>query len=68
MLVTLVEAWERQHYPLDLPDPVEAIKYHMDQTDLSRATLFRSLAAVTAPEKELGRYGPVVGLDPNITH
>jgi HTH-type transcriptional regulator/antitoxin HigA len=31
MLVTLVEAWERRHYPLDLPDPVEAIKYHMDQ-------------------------------------
>src|SRR5450631_3709209 len=31
VLVTLVEAWERKHYPLDLPDPVEAIKYHMDQ-------------------------------------
>jgi HTH-type transcriptional regulator / antitoxin HigA len=26
VLVTLVEAWERRHYPLDLPDPVEAIK------------------------------------------
>jgi HTH-type transcriptional regulator/antitoxin HigA len=26
VLVTLVEAWERKHYPLDLPDPVEAIK------------------------------------------
>jgi HTH-type transcriptional regulator/antitoxin HigA len=24
MLVTLVEASERKHYPLDLPDPVEA--------------------------------------------
>ena len=34
MLVTLVEAWERRHYPLDLPDPVEAIKYHMDQNGL----------------------------------
>jgi HTH-type transcriptional regulator / antitoxin HigA len=34
VLVTLVEAWERKHYPLDLPDPVEAIKYHMDQTGL----------------------------------
>ena len=29
VLVTLVEAWERKHYPMDLPDPVEAIKYHM---------------------------------------
>ena len=34
VLVTLVEAWERKHYPLDLPDPVEAIKYHMDQNGL----------------------------------
>jgi hypothetical protein len=24
VLVTLVEAWERRHYPLDFPDPVEA--------------------------------------------
>src|SRR5437762_13548621 len=34
VLVTLVEAWERRHYPMDLPDPVEAIKYHMDQNGL----------------------------------
>jgi len=46
VLVTLVEAWERKHYPMDLPDPVEAIKYHMDQDSL--ATSFPSLAVVTA--------------------
>jgi HTH-type transcriptional regulator/antitoxin HigA len=34
VLVTLVEAWERRHYPLDLPDPIEAIRYHMEQNDL----------------------------------
>ena len=34
VLVTLVEAWERKHYPMDLPDPVEALKYHMDQNGL----------------------------------
>ena len=34
VLVTLVEAWERKHYRVDLPDPVEAIKYHMDQNAL----------------------------------
>ena len=26
--------WERKHYPLDLPDPVEAIRYHMEQSGL----------------------------------
>ena len=35
VLVTLVEAWERKHYPLDLPDPIEAIKYHMEQNGLA---------------------------------
>jgi HTH-type transcriptional regulator / antitoxin HigA len=34
VLVTLVEAWEARHYPLDLPDPVDAIKYHMEQRGL----------------------------------
>lgn len=35
LLVTLVEAYERKHYPLDLPDPVEAIKFAMDQRGLT---------------------------------
>jgi len=29
VLVTLVEAYERKNFPLDLPDPVEAIKFAM---------------------------------------
>ena len=39
VLVTLVEAWETKHYPLDLPDPVEAIKYHMEQKGLAARDL-----------------------------
>ena len=35
VLVTLVEAWEAKHYPLDLPDPVAAIRYHMEQNELA---------------------------------
>lgn len=31
LLATLVEAWEAKHYPLDEPDPVAAIRYHMEQ-------------------------------------
>jgi HTH-type transcriptional regulator / antitoxin HigA len=34
VLVTLVEAYENRHFPLDLPDPVEAIKFRMDQMGL----------------------------------
>ena len=35
VLVTLVEAYERQHYPVDFPDPVEAIKFRMEQQGLT---------------------------------
>ena len=35
ILVTLVEAYERRHFPLELPDPVEAIKFQMDQKGLT---------------------------------
>ncbi len=35
VLVTLVEAYEQKHYPLDLPDPVAAIKFEMEQKGLT---------------------------------
>ena len=35
VLVTLVEAYERKHFPMDLPDPVEAIKFRMEQLGLT---------------------------------
>ena len=35
VLVTLIEAFERKHFPLDLPDPVEAIKFEMEQKGLT---------------------------------
>jgi HTH-type transcriptional regulator/antitoxin HigA len=31
VIITLVEAYEQQHYPIDLPDPIEAIKFRLDQ-------------------------------------
>lgn len=35
VLVTLVEAHERAHFPMDLPDAVEAIKFRMEQSNLT---------------------------------
>jgi len=35
IMVTLIEAYERKHFPLDLPDPVEAIKFEMEQKGLT---------------------------------
>ena len=35
VLVTLVEAWERKNFPMDLPNPVEAIKFEMERNGLT---------------------------------
>jgi HTH-type transcriptional regulator/antitoxin HigA len=39
VLLTLVEAYEDAHYPVDPPDPIEAIKFRMEQMGLSRKDL-----------------------------
>ena len=35
VLGTLVQAYEARHYPIGPPDPIEAIKFRMDQSGLS---------------------------------
>ena len=39
VLATLIEAYEERHYPIDVPDPVEAIKFRMEQQGLTRKDL-----------------------------
>src|SRR5882724_10957279 len=31
VVTTLIEAYERQHYPIDLPNPIAAIKFRLEQ-------------------------------------
>ena len=49
VLVTLVEAYEAKHHPIDPPDPVEAILFRMEQGGLDRKAL----------EPYIGRSGRV---------
>jgi len=35
VLVTLVESYESKTYPLEMPNPVEAIKFYMEQNGLT---------------------------------
>jgi len=35
VLATLIEAYEAKHYPIDPPDPIEAIKFRMEQQGLT---------------------------------
>jgi len=39
VLATLVEAYEARHYPIDPPDPIEAIYFVMEQQNLKRKDL-----------------------------
>ncbi len=39
ILVTLIEAYENKHYPISPPDPIEAIKFRMEQQDLTARDL-----------------------------
>lgn len=39
VLTTLVQAYEAKHFPIDLPDPVEAIKFRMEQGGLTAKDL-----------------------------
>ena len=35
VMVTLIEAYEAKHFPLDLPDPIAAITFEMERRDLT---------------------------------
>jgi len=39
VLTTLVEAYEEQHYKMEAPDPIEAIKFRMEQEGLKQKDL-----------------------------
>jgi HTH-type transcriptional regulator / antitoxin HigA len=39
VLAVLVEAYEEKHHPVDPPDPIEAIKFRMDQMSMTRKDL-----------------------------
>src|SRR5215207_11725354 len=59
VLVTLVEAWEAKHYPLDLPDAVEAIKHHIDQKGLAPRDLIPFIGSRNRVHEVLNRKRPL---------
>ncbi len=59
VLVTLVEAYESRHYPLDLPDPVEAIKFRMEQKGLTPKDLVPMIGRINRVYEVLSRKRPL---------
>ncbi|HEY1630773.1 MAG TPA: helix-turn-helix domain-containing protein [Rhizomicrobium sp.] len=55
VLATLIDAYEAVHYPMDPPDPVEAIKFRMEQQGLTRKDLEPLLGTRTRVAEVLNR-------------
>ena len=59
ILLTLIEAYEVKHYPIDLPDPVEAIKFRMDQAGLMPKDLVPAIGRLNRVYEILNRKRPL---------
>jgi HTH-type transcriptional regulator/antitoxin HigA len=55
VLATLIDAYENEHYPMDPPDPIEAIKFRMEQQGLSRKDLEPLIGTRTRVAEVLNR-------------
>jgi len=55
VLATLIEAYENEHFPMDPPDPIEAIKFRMEQQDLTRKDLGPLIGTRTRVAEVLNR-------------
>src|ERR1700750_820111 len=55
VLATLIDAYEAEHYPMDPPDPIEAIKFRMEQQGLTRKDLEPIIGTRTRVAEVLNR-------------
>ncbi len=55
VLTTLVEAYEEQHYRIDAPDPIEAIKFRMEQEGLKQKDLVSIVGSKSRVSEVLNR-------------
>jgi len=55
VLATLIDAYEAEHYPMDPPDPIEAIKFRMEQQGLTRKDLEPLIGTRTRVAEVLNR-------------
>ncbi|MHB8390200.1 MAG: helix-turn-helix domain-containing protein [Acidobacteriaceae bacterium] len=55
VLATLIDAYETEHYPMDPPDPIEAIKFRMEQQGLTRKDLEPMIGTRTRVAEVLNR-------------
>ncbi|RAW92789.1 MULTISPECIES: helix-turn-helix domain-containing protein [unclassified Photorhabdus] len=55
VMVLLIEAYEAEHYHIDPPDPIEAIKFRMEQSGLTAKDLVPAIGKVNRVYEILNR-------------
>jgi HTH-type transcriptional regulator/antitoxin HigA len=55
VLATLIDAYESEHFPMDPPDPIDAIRFRMEQQGLSRKDLEGLIGTRTRVAEVLNR-------------
>lgn len=55
VLATLIDAYETEHFPMDPPDPIEAIRFRMEQQGLTRKDLEPMIGTRTRVAEVLNR-------------
>ena len=58
-MISLVEAYEEKNHPIDPPDPVEAIKFRMDQIGLRKIDLAPVMGGKNRVSEVLARKKPL---------
>jgi HTH-type transcriptional regulator / antitoxin HigA len=59
LLALLVENYEQEHYPIDLPDPIEAIKFRMEQEGLEPKDMVKYLGSQSKVSEVLNHKRPL---------
>jgi HTH-type transcriptional regulator/antitoxin HigA len=59
ILLTLIEAYEKKHFPLAKPDPIEAIKFRMEQSGLAAKDLEPIIGRTNRVYEVLNRKRPL---------
>ncbi len=59
LLILLVSTYEDMHYPIDLPDPIEAIKFRMEQAGLKQKDLIPYIGSRSKVSEVLSHQRPL---------
>lgn len=55
LLITLIESYEMKHYPIAPPDPIDAIKFRMEQMGMAKSDMVKYFGSQSRVSEILNR-------------